>query len=388
MRAGAVARTLYEKGMKGIKRFGINVGVPLLPALCERLSSAKEITKKIGKSSVEAKYDGIRLQIHKDGKNIKIFSRRLEEMTHMFPEVIESVKKLKPKTLIIDTEALTYTEKTQEFYPFQLTIQRKRKYGIEKKRKEYPLKVFAFDILYQNKKDLTKLAYEKRRALLEKVIPKKDKTLTIAERIVTGDPKKLEKYFDQAISRGLEGVIAKNLKAPYTVGARKFAWIKLKRSYRGELSDTVDLVIVGYYKGSGMRAKFGFGGFLGCVYDKKEDEFKTISKVGSGFTEKHMAEFKELLEKIKVSKKPVRVDSLLKPDVWVTPKYVATVKADEITESPMHTAGRRKKEKTGYALRFPRMIGWLRFDRKPEDATTVREIEKMFKEQKRSKVGG
>jgi len=290
--------------------------------------------------------------------------------------------------LIIDTEALTYNERTKEFYPFQLTIQRKRKYGIEKKKEEYPLKVFAFDILYQNKKDLTKLTYEKRRALLEKVIPKKDKTLAVAERIVTGDPKELEKYFDEAISRGLEGVIAKDLKAPYTVGARKFAWIKLKRSYRGELSDTVDLVIVGYYKGSGMRAKFGFGGFLGCVYDKKEDEFKTISKVGSGFTEKHMAEFKELLDKIKVSKKPVRVDSLLKPDVWVTPKYVATVRADEITESPMHTTGKKKKDETGYALRFPRMVGWLRFDRKPEDATTVREIEKMFKEQKRSKVGG
>lgn len=383
---GAVARTFFEKGIKGMKKFEVKVGTPLLPALCERLPNAEDIIKKIGKCSVEAKYDGIRLQIHKDGDNVKIFSRRLEKMTHMFPDVIKSIKKLGTKNVILDTEALTYNEKTGEFYPFQLTVQRKRKYGIEKMKKEYPLKVFAFDILYKDGKDLTKLPYGKRRGILEKVMPKQDKVLDIAERIVTDDPKKLDKYFDEAISRGLEGIIAKDLKAPYTVGARKFAWIKLKRSYKGELSDTVDVVAVGYYKGAGLRAKFGFGGLLTCVYDKKDDEFKTIAKVGSGFTEKHMVEMRKLLEKIKVSNKPARVDSLLKPDIWVSPKYVVTVRADEITESPMHTAGKKNKKDTGYALRFPRMTGWIRFDRKPEDATTVSEIEKMFKEQRRSKI--
>lgn len=383
---GIVAKTLYEKGLKSMKGFGITVGRPILPALCERLSGAEEIIERLGKCSVEAKYDGVRLQIHKDGNTVKIFSRRLEDMTRMFPDVIESVKKLKPRSLILDGEALTYNEETGEFYPFQITVQRKRKHGIEKIREEFPLKVFTFDVLYKDGKDVTKTPYKDRRKVLESIIPKKDRVLSVAEGIITDSPKKLNRYFEDAISRGLEGVVCKDLNAPYTVGARKFAWIKLKRSYRGELSDTVDLVIVGYYKGRGMRTQFGFGGFLGAVYDKEEDVFKTVTKVGSGFSEDNMKKLKQLLEEIKVSRKPARVDSLLEPDVWVTPKYVATVRADEITESPMHTAGMKKGKETGYALRFPRMIGWLRLDRNPEDATTVKEIEEMFKEQKRSVV--
>jgi DNA ligase-1 len=179
----------------------------------------------------------------------------------------------------------------------------------------------------------------------------------------------------------LEGIIAKDLHAPYVAGARKFAWIKLKRSYKGELSDTIDVTIVGYYKGTGARTQFGFGGFLGAVYDEKEDMFKTITKCGSGFSEEQMVKLRELLEKIRVKSKPARVDSLLEPHVWTEPKYVVSIMADEITESPMHTAGRKRD--TGYALRFPRMVSWIREDKKPEDSTTVEEIVKMYKQQKR-----
>ncbi|MEM0372557.1 MAG: DNA ligase, partial [archaeon] len=207
--------------------------------------------------------------------------------------------------------------------------------------------------------------------------------LKLSDMIITDDAKELTKYFDDAVSKGLEGIIAKDLNAPYTVGARKFAWIKLKRSYAGELSDTVDVVIVGYYFGKGMRTELGFGGVLTCVYDNEDGTFKSIARVGSGFTENQMKELKEMLDKIRVKSKPKEVDSIVEPDVWVKPTYVIEVMADEITESPMHTAGRVKG--IGYALRFPRMLNY-RFDRSPEEATTVREIIKMYKMQKRTEV--
>ena len=195
----------------------------------------------------------------------------------------------------------------------------------------------------------------------------------------------MEKFFEDSISKGLEGIIAKDLGAKYIAGARKFAWIKLKRSYRGALEDSVDVLILGYYKGKGLRTEFGLGALLSGVYDEKEDKFRTLAKVGSGFTEEGMVEMKKMLDKIKRSSKPARVDSLLVPDVWVEPKYVIEVRADEITKSPMHTAGRNEKDADGYALRFPRMIQ-IRTDRKAEEATTVKEIIDMYKLQKRVKT--
>jgi len=183
----------------------------------------------------------------------------------------------------------------------------------------------------------------------------------------------------------LEGIIAKDLNAEYVAGARKFAWIKLKRSYKGELADTIDVVIVGYYFGHGVRAQFGFGGFLGAVYDEEEDRFKTVTKVGSGFTEQQMVELKRMLDRIRLKEKPKSLDSEITPDVWVEPKYVVTLTADEITRSPTHTCGKTKTE-SGYALRFPRLTGGIRSDKSPKDATTVAEIIEMFKLQKKHKL--
>jgi DNA ligase-1 len=185
--------------------------------------------------------------------------------------------------------------------------------------------------------------------------------------------------------------VAKDLKAPYIAGARKFSWIKMKRSYKGELSDTLDLVIVGYFLGRGSRTEFKFGGLLCAAYNKKRDIFETISKIGTGFTEANMQAFYELLSKAVVKQKPARVDSLITPDFWVEPKYVITVKADEITKSPMHTCGMQEDksgEKAGYALRFPRIVGdgFIRRDKSPEDATSTLEIIEMFNDQKRVSV--
>lgn len=376
---GEIGRRLKEKGLKGLEKISIEAGIPIRPTLAERLSTAEEIVKKIGKCAVEAKYDGFRLQVNKDGSKINLFSRQSENVTHMFPEIVEGVKKqLKAKSAIIEGEALAVNEDTGEFFPFQVTIQRKRKYGIGEKAKEFPLKLFVFDVMMLNGRNLMNEVFSKRRKLLEKII-KKGEALELTESIITANPKEINSFFEKSIERGLEGIIAKDLNARYIAGARKFSWIKLKRSYKGELSDTVDAVIIGYYKGRGKRVKFGLGALLTGVYNEKNDEFRSIAKIGTGMSEEKLKELEGILSKIKSSKKPVRVNSELKPDYWVEPKYVIEVRADEITKSPIHTAGKKKGE--GYALRFPRMIS-LRSDRKAEEATTEREIIKMYESQK------
>lgn len=378
---GLVAKILLDKGVNALKQFKIQVGSPIRMALAERLPSAEDILNKIGKCAVETKYDGLRLQVHKQGEKIEIYSRNQERMTHMFPDIIQGIKKqIKAKSAILEGEAVAYNEETGEFFPFQVTITRKRKYEIEKRAKEAPLVLFTFDLLFVNGKDMTEKSYVERTKALDKIISK-GFTIRRAEKNITDNPKELEKFFEDNVQRGTEGIIAKRLDSPYQAGARNFNWIKLKRSYKGELKDTIDVVIVGYFKGRGMRAQFGIGALLGAVYDEKSDSFKTICKIGSGLSEEKWQEIRKLLDKNRVEHKPARVDSEIKPDVWTQPHYVFTVLADEITLSPLHTAG-KTKEKAGFALRFPRVQGWIR-DKKAEDATSVKEIEKLFKMQKR-----
>ena len=388
---GTVAETLVSGGMPAIKAMHVSVFKPIRPALAERLPTAEEILERMnGIAAVEHKYDGFRLQVHKSGKKVRLFSRRLEDVTEMFPDIIEAtLNEVHEDKIIFEGEAIAYNEATKEFLPFQETIQRKRKHGIKEKVEELPLHLFAFDLMYLGSRDWLREPYRKRREELEKILTK-GKRIIPTTKIVTRSPKELETFFEEAIAEGLEGIMTKDLEAPYIAGARKFSWIKLKRSYKGELSDTVDLVIVGYFLGRGSRAEFKFGGLLGAVYNQKRDMFETISRIGSGFTEAQMTELKELLDKIKVKSKPARVDAIVEPDFWVYPKYVVTVMADEITKSPTHTCGREKQKdgtEVGYALRFPRLVGEtaIRQDKSPEEATTTKEIMEMYGQQK--KVG-
>ena len=382
---GSLAEKLKRHGLHGLDRISIQPGVPIRPTLAERLPTAKEIIEKLGKCEVEAKYDGFRLAIHKDGDKVTIFSRRQENVTSMFPEIVEAVKKqIKAKDAIFEGEALAFNEETGEYYPFQVTIQRKRKYDIGRMAKDFPLTVFAFDVLYAGGKSLMDLPFRERRERLRELIGKGG-TIVLTDAIVTDSEKRLEQFFNENVEKGLEGIIAKDLNARYIAGARKFSWIKLKRSYKGELSDTVDTVIVGFFKGKGKRTQFGLGGLLTAVYDEKSDSFKTIAKIGTGMSEEMLESLFKMLSKEKEPSKPARVDSEIKPDVWVRPKYVIEVNADEITKSPVHTAG-REKEGEGLALRFPRMVK-IRQDKKPEQATTVKEIREMFRQQKHVSMG-
>jgi DNA ligase-1 len=207
----------------------------------------------------------------------------------------------------------------------------------------------------------------------------------VAEHLVTQDAKEIDKFFMDAITGGLEGIMAKRLDSKYQAGARNYNWIKLKRSYQGHLSDTVDGVIVGYLRGRGMRARFGIGALLVAVYDEPNDRFVTVAKIGTGFSDAEWPKMRGLLDEIAVEHKPARVDAVMIPDVWCEPKYVIEMQADEITRSPIHTAG-KKGDEPGYALRFPRVVGFIRTDKKPEDATTVKEILGMYKKQSVSRV--
>ena len=383
---GEIARLVHSKGIEGVRKIRIELGTPIRSALCERLPSAEEILEKAkGKVAVEGKYDGFRLQCHKKGNQVTLFSRQMEDMTIMFPEIVKGIlEHVKAKDAIIDAEALAYDENTKQFHPFQTTMQRRRKHKIEEMAKKYPLKLFLFDALYLDGKSLISTPYEERRKQLEKTLKPGD-TLLLSERIIARKPKELSDFFQACIERGLEGIIAKRLDSPYTPGHREFAWIKLKRDYQQTLGDTIDATIIGYYKGRGMRTQFGLGGLLVAVYSPERDQFLTVSKIGTGFSEELLKQLAETLGKTTLKHKPASVESLEEPDEWVQPKFVVTVKAAEITRSSLHTC-KRDFEEEGYALRFPRIIGGIREDKKPEDSTTVEEIAQLFNAQKQQRT--
>ncbi len=382
---GYCARIFWEGGIDALKKIKVEVGKPIRMALAERLSTAEEIIKKLGKCIVEPKFDGFRCQVHKKGKEVKIFSRNLEDNTHMFPDIVQGIiDQVSCEEVILEGEAISYNPETNEFYPFQITVQRKRKYNVEKMMNLFPLKLFVFDLLYVDGEDLTSLPYLRRREKLEKIILPGD-IIVITNYIITNNPIELQAFFEGSITEGLEGIVAKRLEAPYQAGVRNFNWIKLKRSYQSQLTDTVDCVILGYFRGRGQRAKFGIGALLVGVYNPKEDRYETIAKIGTGPTEEEWLRFREILDEIRVEEKPNNVESQIIPDVWVYPKYVVEIQADEITKSPVHTCG-KDGEKLGYALRFPRVIGFIREDKSPEQATTVNEILEMFQQQKKEKI--
>ncbi len=243
-------------------------------------------------------------------------------------------------------------------------------------QEKIPLKLVAFDLLFVDGEDYTVKPYSERRQKLQEIIGPGE-VLSVTEVLETSDPVELEAFFADKVQRGLEGIVAKRMDAIYQAGARNFNWIKLKRSYQGQLQDTIDCVVVGYWWGRGQRTQFGIGSLLTAVYDEDSDKFYTVARLGTGLTELEWVQMRETLDKLKADEKPVRLEALVEPDVWVEPRYVITIQADEITRSPIHTAGRQNGE-LGFALRFPRMVDFIREDKSPEQATSVQEIIEMF----------
>ncbi len=382
---GEVAEFLLQNGVEKLKKFSPKPFEPIRPALAERLSSAEEIFAKLGECSAEGKYDGMRIAGHMENGKVMLFSRRQENVTRMFPEIVEELQKLKAKSLILEGEAVAFNDEKDSFLPFQFLMQRRRKHGIAAKAREIPLRFHVFELLYVNGEDLTEKPYSERIGLMKKILSNFHSHIVLpAKHVIVGSAQELEEFFNECIAKGLEGIIAKDLNAPYVAGARKFAWIKLKKSY-SQIADTVDLVIIGYYLGKGKRHEFQFGGILCASYDPKHNTFNSFTRVGTGFTEDQMTQLQKMLEKLQVKERPStvsEVDKALTPDFWVKPRVVVEILGDEITKSELHkTAFDGEK---GLALRFPRLVK-VRDDKKAEDATTEEEILELFEMQGRKR---
>lgn len=379
---GLVAKTAALEGVEGVSKFRVRVGIPVRCMLAERLSSAVEILEKMdGVGFTEYKYDGERMQIHKAGQRVWIFSRRQENITQQYPDVVEAVEKyVKAAEAILECEAVPLDPETGETLPFQELMHRKRKKEIERAAEEYPVALYFFDILYADGEDLTTKPFLERRKILEKVVVE-DERIKLSTGLLTHSPEEVEKIFAEAVEAGCEGVIVKSVgeDSVYRAGARGWQWIKFKRDYRSEMIDTVDLVVVGAFHGRGRR-RGRFGALLTAVYNEERDVFQTVCKVGSGFKDEDLERFTEMLNQLKIPHKHARVESLMTPDVWVEPSIVLEIIGAEVTLSPVHTcAWGVLKEGYGLGIRFPRYTGRLRTDKKPEDATTDKEIVEMYR---------
>lgn len=374
---GEIAAVYKKKGLAGFKGISVELGVPVMPALCQRLKTADEMIKKMGLVGVEPKFDGQRVQIHlKAGKQgwIKAFTRNLEEVAYMFPELKEINSQVKAKEVVLDSEAVGFDAKTGKILPFQQIITRKRKHAIGKAAKAVPLRFYVFDILLKDGDSLLNLPLSKRVSILDKVV-KGSSVLLVTERIVTGEADKLRRFHKEQLRQGLEGAVVKKWDDHYIPGRRGWSWVKFKESEESAagLSDTLDCVVMGYYRGRGKRAEFGIGGFL--VGARNEEEYLTVSKIGTGLTDDQWREIKRRADEVIVDKKPseyANVEKNLVPDFWVAPSIIVEIAADNITKSPIHSAG--------LALRFPRLVRF-RDDKRPEQATSSKELLRLYKMQ-------
>jgi len=384
---GKIAEVFKKQGLIGIGGIKVEPGVPIRMAMAERLPNAEKTVEKLEVFAVEPKYDGLRVQIHVDkgkhlqkagqedlfGKSkrlVRIFSRNLDNVTHMFPDIVDEAEKLKVRKVIIDGEAIAYSQKTGKFLPFQVTVQRKRKHGVKEKMGELPLKVMVYDLLFVDGKNLMLKPFKERRRELEKVMKGMKGELLLAEQEIVSDVKQLRVLVKKYLGEGLEGAMCKKLTTSYQAGSRNFNWVKFKKTTEGEMVDTLDCVVMGYYMGKGRRSGFGIGAFLVGV--RQGEKIGTVAKIGTGLSDEQWREMKERADKLRVKEKPKGyvVDKNLEPDVWVEPKMVVEILADEITKSPIHSFA--------LALRFPRLVKF-RDDKQVGQATSKQELERLFK---------
>ena len=377
---GLIARTVASDGIAGVRKIGIKVGSPIKMMLAQRAETLEIIQEKIpGKLAAEEKYDGERMQIHRKGNALFIYSRRLENITGQYPDVAENVRKsVKAEEFIIEGEGVA-VDAEGKLLPFQTVMQRKRKYDIEEYTKKIPVCLFAFDILYLDGKSYMQKPYPERRAALERII-KPNSRVQLAERIVTDNPDEIEEFFFASLARGCEGIIAKSCAedSVYRAGAREWLWIKWKKDYLERMQDTLDLVAVGAFAGRGRRAG-SYGALLCAAYNPKKDAFETVCKLGTGLKDEVLDELPGKFKTLLIPKKAARVISDMKADYWFEPKIVVEVVGAEVTQSPIHTCARDELGK-GLAVRFPRFQNY-RANKSPEQATTTAEIIEIFRQE-------
>jgi len=388
---GRVAAALTDGGLTAVEQIHVRPGSPVRAMLAQRLSDATEILAKLGgRCAAEYKYDGMRVQAHRtaDGA-IELFTRRLERVSTQFPDVVRTLAAgLGPREAILEGEVVAYDAATGELHPFQEVMFRRRKHGIDQAVLDVPVGLFCFELLYADGQDLTRLPYPQRRAALAAAITVSGRLrLTTATEV--DDPAVLDVAFEQAVTDGCEGLVCKSVgpDASYQAGARGWQWIKLKRDYRTELSDTVDLVAVGAFAGRGRRAGV-YGALLLAAYDPAADLFRTVTKCGTGFSDADLAALPARLAPLAAPHRPARVDAGQEPDLWFEPGLVLEILSAELTLSPNYTAAWGQiKPDAGLAMRFPRFTGRWRDDKAPEDATTTQELVDLYRTARRAPAG-
>lgn len=375
---GAIAARVRAGGVEAAQKLDIELGIPILPALCDRLKTSEEIIEKLGQVIAEPKYDGTRVQIHWDAQTetLQTFTRNLEENSAMFPELRRDVVNLPVESVIFDAEAVGYDPDTNQLVSFQTTIKRKRKHGVAEMAETIPLRFFVFDILYKDGQSLMTVPLLERKKMLESILSSKLSNIVEAPYIITLDPEELRQFHIDQLAEGLEGAVIKKSAGQYLSGRQAFNWVKLKEKEgsKAKLTDTIDAVVLGYYYGRGKRTAFGIGAFLVGIIDQKTDTILTLAKIGTGLTDDQWREMKLRCDTLVETGSPYPVDlsasipDQLQPDVMIPFGLVVEVAADEITQSPLHTAR--------LALRFPRLVKF-RDDKRVDQATTLEELKKI-----------
>ncbi|MEX0862361.1 ATP-dependent DNA ligase [Nitrosopumilus sp.] len=381
---GKVAETIATKGLEGVEKFEIVLFNPIRPMLADRVKSEEDAIERMGNEfAAEYKLDGERVQLHIEGEKVVLFSRSLENISSYYPDIIEKIPKaIQADNIILEAEAVAINENSGEFLPFQELMHRRRKYKIEKAMTQYPITVNFFDILYCNGKSCLELSYKERREMLEKNVNEDDFAKYIPMNLVK-NKNEIEEFMENSINAGSEGLMLKMLDKPYQAGSRGSHWLKLKREYRNELGDSLDLVVIGGFFGKGRRTG-NYGTLLLATYEEDEDAFTSICKVGTGFSDEDLDQLYQILNSKVTIKKNPRIISEMEADVWFEPELVIEVVASEITLSPIHKAAKDVIRKdTGLALRFPKFTGKIRLEKLPEDASTNEEIITLYKGQKK-----
>ncbi|MEM7821606.1 MAG: ATP-dependent DNA ligase [Candidatus Aenigmatarchaeota archaeon] len=357
---GEVARIAKEKGIEGLKKIKVQLGKPIQIMLGEKAESIEEVVKEFGKVAAEYKYDGMHAEIMKKEDKIWVFTRRLEDVTKQFPDIVEMCKKgLKARECIVEGEALGINLKTGLPLPFQVLSQRiHRKYDIDKMVKEIPVQVNLFDVVYLDGKTLFKEPFLERRKILEKIVKPIPGKFQLTKQIISDDVKELERFYKEALSAKQEGLMLKVLSAPYTFGRHVGTMYKIK-----PIMETLDLVVVGATWGEGTRAKWLSSYVLACR-DPDTGKFLSCGMMGTGLTEENFQLMTDILKPLIISEKG--------REVKIKPKVVVEVAFQEIQKSPNY--------ESGLALRFPRMIR-IREDKGPDEADTIDRVEELYKSQ-------
>jgi len=379
---GKVSLIVATDGIDEIKKFKISLFSPIRPMLADRVQSEKDVIKKMPEQFVaEYKLDGERVQIHKQSDKIVLFSRRLENITQYYPDIVERIgKTLNVNEGVFEAEIVPINENTGEFLPFQELMHRRRKYKLDKAVSQYPITVNFFDVLYYDKKDCLNLEYSERRKILEEIVHE-DNFSKLVPMLFVKNENEVEDFLENSINAGCEGLMLKDPSAPYRAGMRGSNWLKLKREYRNELGDSLDLVVIGAYFGRGRRTGL-YGTLLLATYNPENDNLPSICKVGTGFTDESLDQLYQILSNKVTLKKNPRIVSEMEADIWFEPELVLEIVASEITLSPIHKTGLNLiRKSSGFALRFPKFTGKIRYEKSVEDASTGEEIFALYKRQ-------